>query len=434
MSDQGYQHHALRIAVAGHIGGGTPSRQVPSYWHGHIPWASVKDFPEQSGVIDDTEEYVSTTGLNGSASNLIPAGTPLVCTRMAVGRAAMPSVPMAINQDVKALFPASGVSPEYLLKLLQFIQPKAEAQAVGSTVKGIRIQDYLDIKAPIADTDAQPVIARVIDTLDTAIHETEAIIAKLKAVKHGLLHDLLTRGIEANGELRPPQAEAPHLYKQSPLGWIPNEWEASSVSAEFFVDAGITLGAHRVSRNNPKPYLRVANVHRGRLVLDDIATLEASQAEVSALGLKRGDLLIVEGHASTDEIGRCAMADDSVVGVLFQNHLFRLRPFRLTSEFGLLWLNSSFVRAYWRCEAATSSGLNTINRTKLNRLGVAVPTLAEQEQIIAADLAISSQLASETSMLIKLRRAKSGLMDDLLTGRVRVAPLQAEGDQQDGSI
>jgi hypothetical protein len=65
----------------------------------------------------------------------------------------------------------------------------------------------------------------VLDTLDTAIHETEAIIAKLKAVKQGLLHDLLTRGIAANGELRPPQAEAPHLYKASPLGWIPKEDE-----------------------------------------------------------------------------------------------------------------------------------------------------------------------------------------------------------------
>lgn len=56
----------------------------------------------------------------------------------------------------------------YLLKLLQFIQPKAEAQAVGSTVKGIRIQDYLDIAAPIADTPSQPVIALVLDSLDLA--------------------------------------------------------------------------------------------------------------------------------------------------------------------------------------------------------------------------------------------------------------------------
>ncbi|MDV2119494.1 restriction endonuclease subunit S [Burkholderia pseudomallei] len=340
------------------------------------------------------------------------------------------------STDILVLRPNEGVDPSFAGKVLRTEQVGivAEMTSAGTKMPRTSWKHLSELEVFCPGLHEQARIAQILDTLDTAIHQTEAIIAKLEAVKEGLLRDALTRGIDANGELRRPQAEAPHLYKQSPLGWIPNEWVASSVSAEFFVDAGITLGAHRAPRNNPKPYLRVANVHRGRLVLDDIATLEASQSEVSALGLKRGDLLIVEGHASTDEIGRCAMADDSVVGVLFQNHLFRLRPFRLRSEFGLLWLNSSFVRAYWRCEAATSSGLNTINRTKLNRLGVAVPTLAEQEQIIAADLAISSQLASETSMLIKLRRAKSGLMDDLLTGRVRVAPLQAEGDQQDGSI
>ncbi|WP_298236095.1 restriction endonuclease subunit S, partial [uncultured Azohydromonas sp.] len=179
MSEKAYTPRPLRTAVSDHVGGGTPPRQVPSYWKGNIPWASVKDFPEQAGVITDTQEHISLAGLNASASNVIPAGTPLVCTRMAVGRAAMPSVPIAINQDVKALFLAAGVSVAYLLKLLQFVQPRAEALAVGSTVKGIRIQDYLNIDVPIAETNAQPIIAAVLDTLDTAIHETEAIIAKL---------------------------------------------------------------------------------------------------------------------------------------------------------------------------------------------------------------------------------------------------------------
>ena len=69
-------------------------------------------------------------------------------------------------------------------------------------------------------------IAQVLDTLDTTIRQTEAIIEKLKQVKQGLLHDLLTRGIAANGELRPPQSQAPHLYKDSPMGWIPMTWNA----------------------------------------------------------------------------------------------------------------------------------------------------------------------------------------------------------------
>ena len=90
----------------------------------------------------------------------------------------------------------------------------------------------------------QRVIAQISERLDTAIHETEAIIAKLKAVKQGLLHDLLTRGIDANGELRPPQGEAPHLYKESTLGWIPKEWEP--LPLEQVTDTPICYGIVQV--------------------------------------------------------------------------------------------------------------------------------------------------------------------------------------------
>src|SRR5690606_28997388 len=89
------------------------------------------------------------------------------------------------------------------------------------------------------DLAEQRAIAQILDTLDTAIRETEALIGKLKAVKQGLLHDLLTRGIDANGELRPPQSEAPQLYKESPLGWIPRGWEVVEVGEVLLgIDAG----------------------------------------------------------------------------------------------------------------------------------------------------------------------------------------------------
>jgi type I restriction enzyme, S subunit len=283
-------------------------------------------------------------------------------------------------------------------------------------------------RIPTPHIDEQRAMGLILDTLNTAISETEAIIAKLKAVKQGLLHDLLTRGIDANGELRPPQSEAPHLYKESPLGWIPREWDASNVYSEFAVDSGITLGPHRAPRNRAHPYLRVANVYRARLKLDDIAWLEASPVEAASKAIQAGDLLLVEGHASTEEIGRCALANEAVKGMLFQNHLFRLRPINILPEFGLLWLNSSFSRGYWRNEAATSSGLNTINRKKLNSLGVAVPPQVEQDAIHSTAIAIDSKINVEEEALSKLQRQKSGLMDDLLTGRVRVTPLLTELD------
>lgn len=294
----------------------------------------------------------------------------------------------------------------------------------GSTVLHLKTSAVprLPVQIPVNIAE-QRQIAEVLDTLDTAIHETEAIIAKLKSVKQGLLHDLLTRGIDANGELRPPQAEAPNLYKQSVLGWIPKEWVASSVEAEFVVDSGITLGQHRLPRQKPRPYLRVANVHRAKLKLTDIAFLEASDSEAEKKSLQPGDLLVVEGHASTEEIGRCAIADQAVTGYLFQNHLFRLRPKSLCNTFALLWMNSRFVRNYWKTEAATSSGLNTINKTKLNVLGVAVPKIEEQELIAVTAETIDARIFGEETILKKFQQEKSGLMDDLLTGRVRVTPL-----------
>jgi type I restriction enzyme S subunit len=430
MSEQGYQPHPLRNAVAGHIGGGTPSRQVPSYWRGHIPWASVKDFSEQSGLIDDTEEHISTAGLNASASNLIPAGTPLVCTRMAVGRAAMPSMPMAINQDVKALFPVPGVSPAYLLKLLQFIQPKAEAQAVGSTVKGIRIQDYLDIKVPLADTDAQPVIAHVLDTLDTAIHETEAIIAKLKAVKQGLMHDLLTRGIDANGELRPPQAEAPHLYKKSPLGWIPKEWEDT------------VLGAVTTWASGGTPSRAVPGNWVGPIALltpKDMKSFEMSDASehISVKAAQLGSrvmpadtvFIVVRGmilsHTFPVVLGRQPMAfNQDVKAVTAGPHL--------SGRFLAHWFVANSDHFLRKVTEATH-GTKKLDMGDLVSMPIGMPALSEQHAIIERQAAINRQFTGESLYLAQLKALKTGLMDDLLTGRVRVTPLLAEAAQQQAS-
>ena len=84
-------------------GGGTPSKKNPEFWGGDIPWASVKDLISKK--IYATKENITKVGLNSSASRLIPAGVPILATRMAVGRCALFDIPVAINQDLKALFP-----------------------------------------------------------------------------------------------------------------------------------------------------------------------------------------------------------------------------------------------------------------------------------------------------------------------------------------
>lgn len=204
---------------------------------------------------------------------------------------------------------------------------------------------------------------------------------------------------------------------------IPREWSVSSAEEEFEITSGITLGAHRRPNKSPTPYLRVANVHRDQLLLDEIALLEMTPAELDARSLLLGDLLIVEGHANPNEIGRCAKVTSEAAGLTFQNHLFRLRANDLLPGFTSLWMNSNFVRSYWRATCSTSSGLYTINRTQLSRVPVAKPSRFEQEFICSEYDKIQIWLKTEAGQLAKLQLQKQGLMDDLLTGRVRVTPL-----------
>ena len=165
------------------VGGGTPARQNPRFWHGGIPWASVKDFKDGHRFIDGTEESITEVGLASSASRLIPAGTPLICTRMAVGRTALSVHDIAINQDVKALFPNGKVSGDYLQRLLQHHGKELERIAIGSTVKGISTDDLLRLQViyPL-DKSEQSNIARMLDTADAIIKQTELMIGKLRKI------------------------------------------------------------------------------------------------------------------------------------------------------------------------------------------------------------------------------------------------------------
>ena len=338
----------------------------------------------------------------------------------------MPSTPMAINQDVKALFPAAGVSATYLLKLLQFVQPRAEALAVGSTVKGIRIQDYLNIEVPIAETNAQLIIADVLDTLDTAIHETEAIIAKLKAVKQGLLHDLLTRGIDANGELRPPQTEAPHLYKPSPLGWIPKEWNAPRL---VDVSTRITDGTHQsvktvADSGGEVPFLFVSCIRDGEIAWDKAASITKRDYIRISKGREPRPGMVL--YTAVGSYGQAAEVGDTRE-FAFQRHIACIYPdaTQVVAGFMPVVLNWEPMRRY-ADRVALGNAQKTITLGELSLYPFVCPTRAEQEEIVRRLGATQEKLAAELRFMEKLQLQKAGLMDDLLTGRVRVTPLLQE--------
>lgn len=341
----------------------------------------------------------------------------------------IPSVVVDEIQDLVCGYHLALIKPDQQkvdsIFLSKILASKASASyfsrlAAGSTRYGLSNGAIAKTPLSIPGLVYQKKVAEILETLDRVIEKTGSLVKKYRQIKIGLMHDLFTRGIDTHGGLRPVREQAPDLYEESPIGWVPKGWKYVRLESLFAFEAGITLGVHRRPRNAPKPYLRVANVFKEEVRLNDVAYMEATQAEALRYGLRLNDLLLVEGHANIDEIGRCAIVGEDAEGLLFQNHLFRLIANGVEPRFGMYYLNSHFSRRYWKGKCSTSSGLNTINRKMLGAMGFLVPDRTEQERIVAALDAARLRLEQEKLMLEKYSKKRSGLMNDLLTGKVSI--------------
>lgn len=319
----------------------------------------------------------------------------------------------------------------YLQVLLEYLDLAKLNAATG--VPGLSRRDAYALRGAFPPPPEQAAIARILDAADTAIERTRAALDSARRVESGVLHALLTCGIDVRRGIR-NREERPSEFTALRWGWYPAAWEASSVAEEFHLATGFTLGEHRRPQLNRRRYLRVANVQRGHITLVDVAELEAKDREMVDRTLALDDLLIVEGHADPYQIGRCARVPAEAVGLTFQNHLYRLRCRRLDPRFAELWMNSEQSRRYWQRMCSTSSGLNTINQRKLKSMPVLVPPRDEQENI--ADIAHRhrAHVAALEAALLRMERLRRGLMQDLLTGRVRTCAVNATASVSDNLL
>ncbi|NLD16669.1 MAG: restriction endonuclease [Tissierellia bacterium] len=144
------------------LGGGTPSKQKPSYWNGNIPWMSVKDFSNNPpNRVEDTLEKITEEGLYKSSSNFIPASNIIVCTRVGLGKIAVNVVDVAINQDLRALFLSKYIDKKYFLHYYS----RKNVVGKGTTVKGIKREELLRYLFPLPPVAEQKRIVAKIEEL-----------------------------------------------------------------------------------------------------------------------------------------------------------------------------------------------------------------------------------------------------------------------------
>jgi type I restriction enzyme, S subunit len=394
--------------------GGTPSRSNPDYWDSAKEttnrWVSIRDLNKR--VVSDTAEHITNFGARHSNVKLQKTGTVLLSFKLSIGRVAFAGCDLYTNEAIAGLCSEELDSNFLFYGLQQWDLLQNVDQAIkGATLNKEKLK-LIEFEYP-ADKEEQTQIATILSTLDQAIEQTEAIIAKHQRIKAGLMQDLLTKGIDENGAIR---SEVTHQFKDSPLGRIPVEWEVVSVEdlCSNIVDCPHTTPTYEPSG---VPCIRTADMIPGQLLLDQAYCITENdyRERVARLIPKKGDVIY------SREGERLGIA--SPVGnkrVCLGQRVMLLRPGCETDPDYLLWAMNSppfYNRIVTGLGATTSPHINVGD---IRKALILKPAPEEQGKIGKMLAAQSLHFRSVTEQTVKYRKMKAGLMHDLLTGTVRV--------------
>jgi len=206
------------------------------------------------------------------------------------------------------------------------------------------------------------------------------------------------------GRYTTPMAPAAVDLPQLPPSWC---WVTAAQISD--IQSGIQKQPKRAPRKNAYPYLRVANVLRGRLDLSEIREFELFNGELERLRLEPGDLLVVEGNGSRNEIGRSALWGGEIENCVHQNHIIRVRPLYASPDYlDYYWNSPQGSRRVMRV-AASTSGLYTLSVSKVGAIPTPLPPLAEQE-VIASTIGEALSQAERVATALNAASMRSGRM------------------------
>jgi type I restriction enzyme S subunit len=310
-----------------------------------------------------------------------------------------------------------GQIPGFIFSLLQsqFFQKQLDITLSGSAINNLQNSqvENFDFFIP-SSLELQRKIAKILTTCDTVIEQTQSTIAKYKAIKQGMLHDLFTCGLDANGKLRPTYQQAPELYKESELGMIPKEWEVKRLEGIGEVVTGSTPST-LVAANYADKYqfISPADINGQQYILKSDKML--SEIGFSLSRRIPANSICVVCIGST--IGKSAMTS---VNCCTNQQINAIVPFE--KEVGLFYYYAT--KEYLTKQFAANMGLQAVpivNKSTFQKFIIPFPNDQVEAVLIQNKLiSIDNKIHSEETLLSKYQSIKRGLMGDLLGGRKEV--------------
>lgn len=399
--------------------GGTPSKNRPEFWNGNVPWASPKDL--KVARLRDTEDHISPAGLR-AGSSLAPAHAVLVVVRGMILVRDIPmtltEVPIAFNQDLKAVIPGDRVNPEYLLyAMLAF---KANLfQRIGRSAHGTRTllsNELAEFCIPVAPLDEQKRIAAILSLVKRAIATEEKAIAAIRELRTATLTQVFTKGL---------RGESKH---ETEIGPLPRSWGLRPLAElREFLQYGTSEKCDYAADGNP--VLRIPNIVDGHIDYRDLKRCRLDAGVAASLRLERGDVLFIRTNGVRERVGTCAVYDGEPEEALFASYLIRARPKRSI-------LNPRYLQYYTATAVGMSflsgrsspaaDGKFNINMKNIDSVLVPVPAIDEQDEIVGLLQKIEASGRHHLRTRTVLTELFNALLKKLLSGGIRVDDVEVD--------
>ncbi len=406
---------------------------------GEFPFFKVGDISRnwQKGMITLTngEHCLTQAEVKAIRAKTLPEGSVVfakIGAAVALNRRAILGVESLVDNNVMALVPSAKTTSRFLFYFM--CQVDLGTSTRGGAVPSLRRGDVADLEIPLPPLPEQRrIVARIeelFSRLDAGVAALRHAKAQLQRYRQSVLaaavtgqltqalreqkvaeasrlssspndqrqdasatfpsesaENLLKRILEQrrerwNGNGKYNEPERPDVAR---MPEIPTSWKWARLDALCAIGSGMSVSKNRKHKNPVVvPYLRVANVQRGRLVLDEVKRMEIERDRLADLSLKAGDVLFNEG-GDRDKLGRGWVWDGQIEPCITQNHVFRASPFdpeALLPRFLSHWGNI-FGQQFFLDEGTQTTNLASINKGVLSSFPVPIPPIAEQHQIVA---------------------------------------------------
>lgn len=383
--------------VATICGGGTPSTNVANYWGGKINWFTPAEISEESGYVFSSERKITEEGLKNSSAKLLPKGSVLLTTRATIGNRAIAGCEVCTNQGFQSLIPKD-IYNIFLYYNIATIVQDMRTEASGSTFLEISGKKLSEIQFIVPPSTEQTRIATALSDIDDLIATTKKLIEKKRNIKEGAMQELLS------GKRRLPG--------------FTEEWVEGIVSENVVFYKGTGLSKSKLVPNGKYPCILYGEIFTtyNYEVIQCVSHTNSNEGTPSV----KGDVLM---PASTTTKGIdlakavCLYEDDVLLGgdiIIMRNDFGKFYP--LFFSYYITEIMPKQVE-----EVAQGTTIIHLQPSKLGKLSIRIPTDLKEQKAIADVLSdMESEIQVLEKRLAKYKDLKQGMMQQLLTGKIRL--------------